>query len=224
MSNIQGVDSAMALLQEHALTNQIDYQYVMQCLKEYGSPRAKLTRLIESEAIIHIRKGLYLLGPKFKLTPYCFEILANLIYGPSYVSLEWALQMYGLIPEHVEMITSVTSKIGKEFKTPIGIFSYSHTHSKAYFVGVTTKKVTEYENPLIATPEKALIDMLIIRRGKMTSLKELEQVLLEDLRIEESDLLAFDMKQVSKIVQAFPHSAARFFEKWLAGRKRRSHE
>lgn len=216
MTNIYGIDKAMAVLQERAMANEIDYQFVMDCLQEYGSPRSKLTRLLKSQALIHIRKGLYLLGPKFKRSAYCLELLANMIYGPSYVSLESALQIYGLIPEHVEMITSVTSKLSKEFRTPVGHFLYAHCHPKSYSIGITTKSFSEHENPLIATPEKALIDMLTIRRGKITTFSQLEYILLEDLRIEEEDLRALDIKQIRAIQDAHPHSAVDFLEKWLS--------
>lgn len=215
MSIIEGVDESMAIIQERSLTNELDYQFVMDCLKDYGSPRAKLTRLLKSEALIHVKKGLYLLGQKFKHSPYCLELLANLIYGPSYVSLERALQIYGLIPEHVENVTSVTAKASKKFKTPVGYFLYAHCHPNNYSVGVTSRTFSEYENPLIATPEKALTDILTIRKGKVTSMHQIEQILLEDLRIEEDDLLTLDIKQINNIQEAFPHSAVFFLKKWL---------
>lgn len=222
MANIYGIDKAMSLLQEKALTNQLDYQLVMDCLRDFRSPRKKLGRLLKSQALIHIRKGLYLLGPKFQHAPYCLELLANVIYGPSYVSLERALQIYGLIPEHVEMITSVTFKRGKEVLTPVGNFLYIHCHPKSYAVGVTIRSFSEYENPLIATPEKALTDMLTLRRGKVTSMQNIEKILLEDLRIEEEDLRTLDITLVRRILEAHPHSAVRFFEQWLSRIKGRS--
>ncbi len=219
MSKTQGIDSAIFALQEYSLTNILDYPFVTSHLKNYVSPRAKLTRLLKSGALIRVKKGLYLLGLKFKHSPYCLELLANLIYGPSYVSLEKALQIYGLIPEHVEGITSVTFKIGKEFKTPVGHFLYAHCHPQSYAVGVTSKTFSEYENPLIATPEKALTDTLTIRRGKIISTRQVGQILLEDLRIEEEDLLALDLKLISEIYKAYPHSAVYFLEKWLSSLK-----
>lgn len=211
----KGIDEVIWILQERSLTNELDYQFVMDCLKNYGAPRAKLTRLLKSGALIRVRKGLYLLGPKFRHAPYCLELLANLIYGPSYVSLERALQIYGLIPEHVENVTSVTAKDSKIFKTPVGHFLYAHCHPNSYSIGVTSRSFSKYENPLIATPEKALTDVLTIRKGKATSIHQIEQILLEDLRIEEGDLLALDIKQINEIHAAFPHSAIYFLKKWL---------
>lgn len=216
MSKKEGVDAVMAELQQHAPGNELDYQFVMEHLQDYGSPRAKLSRLIKDEALIRLRKGLYVLGPRFKHNPYCLELLANLIYGPSYVSLEWALRTYGLIPEHVEVVTSVTAKPGKEVRTPIGNFLYVHGHPSNYFIGVTMRQFSDKENALFATPEKALTDMITIRRGKITSMYQVEQILLEDLRIEESDLLNLDLSLISKIKEAYPHSGVYFLEKWLS--------
>jgi hypothetical protein len=216
MSNIEGIDSAMAIIQERAQANELDYRFVMDCLREYGEPRKKLSRLLKTEALIRVKKGLYLLGNKFKRSPYCLELLANLIYGPSYVSLERALQTYGLIPEHVEMLTSVTAKVGKEYRTPIGNFLYAHCHPKIYSVGVTLRAFSEHEKALIATPEKALTDMLTIRRGKVTSIQQIGRILLEDLRIEEEDLLNLDLNHVREILDAHSHSAIYFLEKWLS--------
>lgn len=215
-----GIDKAMGVIQESTPFNAVDYQFVMHHLQKYGSPRAKLTRLLKSKALIRVRKGLYLLGSKFKKSPYCLELLANMIYGPSYVSLERALEIYGLIPEHVQMITSVTFKSNKEFHTPVGNFSYAHCHPKSYSVGITTRAFSEYENPLIATPEKAVVDMLTIRRGKITSQHQLEQILLEDLRMEEDDLRNLDIKQIQMIQDVYPHSAINFLEKWLSKLKK----
>lgn len=216
MARTEGIDKAMAILQERSLTNELDYQFVMDCLKDYASPRAKLTRLLKSKALVRLKKGLYLLGNKFKHTPYCPELIANLIYGPSYVSLERALQIYGLIPEHVENITSVTAKASKEFRTPIGQFIYAHCHPNSYSVGVTIRSFSEHENPLFATPEKALTDILTIRKGKVTSTHQIEEILLEDLRIEESDLIALDIKLIRQIQEAHPHSAIYYLEKWFS--------
>jgi hypothetical protein len=216
MSNVDGVDSAIAKIQDRALVNELDYQFVMYCLKDFRSPRAKLTRLLKSGALIRAKKGLYLLGPRFKHSPYCLELVSNMIYGPSYVSLERALHIYGLIPEDVPLVTCMTTKASKQFKTPVGNFTYTHIPLRDFFVGVTTMQFSKYENPLIACPEKALTDLLMTRRGKMTSMLQLEAVLLEDLRIEEEDLLALDLNQIRKIKELIPHSAIQFLEKWLS--------
>lgn len=106
MNNPQGVDAAMAILRSQAPSEELDYRFVMNCLINYRSPRVKLNHLLNVGALIRVKKGLYVFGKQFSRGPYCLELLANKIYGPSYVSLEWALQFHGLIPERVEVVVS----------------------------------------------------------------------------------------------------------------------
>lgn len=208
--------SGIDIIQRRAIGNELDYSFIMDCLKEYASPRTKLTQLLKSGDLIRIKKGLYLLGNRYKKHFYSYELLANIIYGPSYVSLEKALQIYGLIPEHVEIITSVTPKKSKEFKTPVAYFSYTHCTPQSYPLGITTYQ-TENKNIhiLMATPEKALYDILTLRRGKVKSVKEIREILTEDLRIDEEELHKLNKDKISEFLKIAPHSAIFFLEKWL---------
>ena len=203
----QGLDPALLKLKQRAKGNELTYGFVMDCLSDYSSPRAKLTRLLESEALIRVKKGLYTFGEMNAKGPICKELLANLIYGPSYVSLEWALAYYGFIPERVYEVTSITSKQKKHFDTPLGRFSYTHTHSARYPIGITQGELSPFQKFLIASPEKALADLLITRRGKTTSLKRMEQILFQDLRIDEEQLSLLDINLIKKLQEVKPHSA-----------------
>mgnify|MGYP003983253749 FL=1 len=79
--------------------NELTYAQVMSCLStSYAKPRDKLTQLLKKKVLIRIKQGLYVLGEFLRKDPLNKELLANLIYGPSYVSLEWALSYYGIIP------------------------------------------------------------------------------------------------------------------------------
>ena len=89
-----------------------DYQVLMDALAEYRKPRDRITRLLSGGEIVRIKKGLYCFGEAFRREPIIREHLANMIYGPSYVSLEYALSYHGLIPERVETVTSVTTRSG----------------------------------------------------------------------------------------------------------------
>lgn len=199
------MDKAMTVLRSRAPSEELDYGFVMNCLGNYRFPRSKLTQLLRSKALIRVKKGLYVFGSPFNRHPYSLETLANLIYGPSYVSLEWALQTYGMIPERVEEITSVTFKRAHMFETPIGRFSYAHRPLLAHPTGVIRMQASEYQSYLIATPEKALIDLLTIRRGQVLKISELEEVLFEDFRIEEDDLHRLSLVEIKKINNASPH-------------------
>ncbi len=75
-----------------------DYQYLSYRLRQYRSPRAKIGLMLKKKEIVRIKKGLYILPEEYggKLNKI---LLSNLIYGPSYVSYEYALSYWGLIPE-----------------------------------------------------------------------------------------------------------------------------
>ena len=89
-------------------TEIFDYQTLTDALKDLSAPRDKTTLLLRQGVIIRVKKGLYVFGDKYRRYPYSKELLANLVYGPSYVSLDYALAYHGLIPERVEALTSVT--------------------------------------------------------------------------------------------------------------------
>ena len=116
------MDLPSTILRERAPDEVLDYGFVMSCLAEYKNPRVKLHDLLQIKALVRIKKGIYIFGDQFAREPYSSETLANLIYGPSYVSVEWACQYYCLIPEKVTTITSVTTKQSKQFETAAGLF------------------------------------------------------------------------------------------------------
>jgi predicted transcriptional regulator of viral defense system len=161
----------------------IDYQFLGQKLKEYRSPRAKITQMLKSGELIRLKKGLYLLGEAVHSGFYELGPIANLIYGPSYLSLEWVLAYHGLIPERVEVVTSVTTTKNKSFDTPIGRFTYRYQHRDLYALGTTLE--TESQTPfLIASKEKALADYLYFAELKLESTQDLREFLENDLRFE----------------------------------------
>ncbi len=202
-----GIDPGLALLLEKAPSEELEYGFVMECLKAYKNPRIKLNNLLKIKALVRIKKGIYIFGEKFARQPYSSEVLANMIYGPSYVSLEWACQYYRLIPERVTTVTSITTQRSKQFETPLGLFTYDHLPSQIYPVGITLIKFTERQQALMATKEKALADLIVLRRGKFSSLKHFKETVFEDLRIEEEDIENLDLELLKLIHTARPHSA-----------------
>jgi hypothetical protein len=103
-----------------------DYTQMMYVLKDFRKPRDVVSILLREKQIIRIKKGLYIFGELWQRNAISREILANLICGPSVVSLDYALFWYGLIPERIVQITSVTTGRSREYDTPLGKFSYSH--------------------------------------------------------------------------------------------------
>jgi hypothetical protein len=179
-----------------------DYQVLLDALADYHKPRDKITRLLAEGTIIRIKKGLYCFGEGLRREPISREQLANLIYGPSYVSADYALGYHGLIPEHVETVTSVTTRRSRVFETPLGTFSYQTLSERCYGVGAALASVGR-TTFLIATPEKALIDKVWTdKRFNGRRMSDFEAYLRDDLRIEDASLGGLDRSRLEAIRRA----------------------
>jgi hypothetical protein len=163
---------------------EFDYQTLLGALKGYAHPRDRITTLLRKGIIIRVKKGFYVFGENDHQHPYSREILANLMYGPSYISLEYALQYYGLIPERVEAVTSVTVGRSRKFSTPLGLFTYRMIPMAAFRAGMDQIEMEDGRSYLIAVPEKALADKLRSDRISICSQKELQSWLFDDLRMD----------------------------------------
>lgn len=180
-----------------------DYQALTTALSGYSKPRDKITKLLASGAIIRIKKGLYCFGESLRKGPLSREQAANLIYGPSYVSLDYALSYHGMIPERVETVTSVTTRRSRAFRTPVGTFSYRMLQAPRYSTGAILETAGGVAF-LIATPEKALVDKVWTdRRFSGTRLSDFGAYLLDDLRIDEEALGRLDGSRLKSIALAY---------------------
>lgn len=185
-------------MRKKAPIEEIDYPFLLNILKGYRFPRNKISSLLTKGVIIRVKKGLYVFGKEFSMIPYSRETLANLIYGPSCISLDYALSHYGLIPERVEVITSITPNRNKFFKTPVGNFSYRYIENDKYYLGITFHQQDELHYSLIATKEKAIIDKLYFA-PKLDTVKDLKKYLYENLRMETTDVKHLDIKEIQNI-------------------------
>lgn len=171
-----------------------DYQMLMHHLREYKKPRDKITLLLKNHSIVRIKKGLYIFGPDYQRGAVSLEVLANLVYSPSYISLEYALSKYGLIPERAYQITSVCLNRSRTFKTPVGMFIYKKRSLSVYPVGIN-----RVENYLIAGPEKALADFIFEIRD-LKDIREMKEYLYENMRMEQSILKKLNRKLLAEII------------------------
>ncbi|MBI2121988.1 MAG: hypothetical protein HYT98_02595 [Candidatus Sungbacteria bacterium] len=121
---------------------------------------------VKSGLFVKLRNNFYAI--KDSNPDYFF--IANKLYQPSYVSLETALSHYKIIPEVVYGTSSITTKAPREFKTPLGNFTYRHIKTEA-FTGYRLQEIDRY-NALFAEPEKALADYLYFVDLKKTSLND----------------------------------------------------
>ncbi|MDL1963208.1 MAG: hypothetical protein LWW98_02530 [Deltaproteobacteria bacterium] len=199
----------MLTLRNTALIEEFDYNFIKHALNRYKNPRVKINNLLKKGEIIRVKKGLYVFGPKLARKPFSKETLANLIYGPSYISLEYALSFYGLIPERVETITSVTNKRKKLFNTPVGIFSYKYINPSIYPYGITSYGVDKHHSILIATKEKALSDILYFS-DKISNEVQMEKYLFDDLRLNRKELINFNLRKVKKLAGLYMHNVSIF--------------
>lgn len=176
-----------------------DYQTLTDALKDLSSPRDKITRLLREGIIVRVKKGLYVFGGKYRRYPYSKELLANLVYGPSYVSLDYALAYHGLIPERVEALTSVTPSRSRRFSTPVGLFIYRQIPARAYEVGMIRVEGEHDQAFLIASPEKALADKIVSVRGAhIASIGEMGRFLEEDLRIDTGAIRSLSAEKIDE--------------------------
>ena len=197
---------------------EFDYQALLDALQDYAHPRDKISDLLRKDVIVRVKKGLYIFGDSYRKHPYSREILANLIYGPSCVSLEYALHNHGLTPERSIALTSVTTKRPKKFETPVGLFLYKNVPEAGFHVGLQRVELENGRAFLIAGPEKALADKFRSDRGlKIRSQKECLDYLVNSLRIEESDLANLDAGLLEKIAKAYGSKRIHF----LSGMVRR---
>lgn len=215
-----GGNMRIEALRKLADREEVDYQFLVSVLKDYSRPRDKITAWLKSKDLIRIKKGLYVFGKNVSLTPYSLEILANLIYGPSAISLGYALSFYGLIPERVSVVTSITNKRHKEFSTPAGDFTYYFLHPKKYYVGIVLKAISSNRQFFIATQEKALCDQIQIidKNVKFNDLRDVESYLLHDLRIDKAALKNLSVTTLYEIAMVYQNKnlklLTQFLKKW----------
>lgn len=191
-------------LRKHSDIEEIDYVYVVSTLQQWAAPRNVISRLVKSGDLIRVKKGIYIFGPNYRKRPYSLEILANKIYGPSYISCEYALSLWGLIPEQVREITSVTTGKKKHFITPVGRFSYFPVKSPYFSIGVTLSNIIPGNPFLIATPEKSLIDLLLFRNEIFEDKDKLASILFDDLRIDPVQFFNLNTKLLKSMTHIAP--------------------
>lgn len=184
-------------------------------LREYVSPADKISRMVKNGKIVPIRRGLY--STEKAINPYVF---ANMIYGPSYVSFEYALSVYGLIPETVRVVTSATfeKKKKKQFKTEVGTFTYRDIPAAVYPLGLELRSEGEYFY-MIASREKALCDQLY-KVSPVSNYSELEQLLFEDLRVDENELMKFSLNDVEEYAKRYGSTNVRRLAGYMRKRMR----
>lgn len=166
-------------------------QLLLKELDTYRTPATKIGRMVNAGELYVVKRGLY---ETDKSCPPAY--LSGVIYGPSYLSFEYALSVYGMIPERVEVFTAATLRKNrsKKFSNTFGLYTYRDIPESAFPYGITIRTEGEY-SWLIATPEKALCDLLYAKQS-VDSTSDLEGLLFDSLRIEEDDFNELDRERL----------------------------
>ena len=147
--------------------------------------RRQLSRWTQAGRLYQLRRGLYALAPPFqKVKPHPFLVANRMVRG-SYVSLQSALAHYGLIPEYVPVVTSVTTARPGHWDTPLGGYLFRHVKTGLLW-GYRRADVSPGQRAFVASPEKALLDLIYLQPGGDAP------HYLQELRLQSLDRLDLD--------------------------------
>ncbi|HHT66925.1 MAG TPA: hypothetical protein GX010_01660 [Erysipelotrichaceae bacterium] len=194
--------------------------YDMQALKtkykNYSNINQKISIETKKNNLIRIKRGLYTDDLKVD-----GPVIANVCYGPSYLSFEYALSYYGLIPEYVSVYTSACfgKKNNKRYQLKNATFEYRSVPDKVFSYGITyltNEKGVRYK---IARKEKALCDTLY-SKYPVRSIKDLKIMLFDDLRIDEDEFMELDFDFIILIAPLYRSNTLSVLRKYVLRIKR----
>lgn len=182
---------------------------VMYELRDYASPKAKLTQMLKKGEILQICRGVYCTSkddPRFPI--------ASMIYSPSYISFETALAYYQMIPERTYSVMSAGFRLKKEkyYDTPLARYSF-HYIPEAVFPWALSPAQEQGYGFRLATKEKALCDTLYKIRG-IKSRKAIANLLFEDLRMDSSEILALEWPAIKELIPLYHSTTLNTLLRW----------
>ena len=180
-----------------------DHVYLISLLGDYVNANDKIRRMVKSGEILKLKKGLYVSADS---STHRFTV-ANLLYSPSYVSLESALSYWGMIPEKVVNITSVTNKRTREYTNKLGQFYYNPIKSSSLHLGIVYDAANRF---VIANQTKAVSDYLKVKKIKY---KDVIALLENDLRIDIEAIAALDLELLSLLGEEYKSPSIRKLSK-----------
>jgi len=193
------------LLQAFASQPYFDYPAVrlhFQSESDHTS-RTALSRFAKRGILRELKRGIYAFSEPYRSQPLNPLQIAQVLYSPSYVSELWALSWYGVIPEKVTLITSVTTRATRIFKNALGEYRY-RTIDGRFFHSWQTEEILSAE-VRIATPEKALLDLWYLEKGEWTAAR------MESMRFETRII---DTGKLHVLAQSCPPRLIRAIKAW----------
>lgn len=190
-------------------TQQLKEQY-----SDYVDLNGRIARDVKQGKLFPLVKGVYETNPNADGSK-----LAQFIYGPSYLSFDYALAEYGLIPEAVHAFTCATfnKRKTKTYENKFGTFIYRDVPINAFSYGVIAKVDGDYVYQT-ATPEKALCDKLY-SISPIKSIKGLKNLLFEDLRIDEDKFNELNRQEILELAPLYHSTNLNFLAKFIKGKK-----
>lgn len=153
-------------------------------LGDYKAPLQKIMMMERSGELLRIKRGLYVVSPTISGCKISMSLIANHLYPYSYISMQTALREYGLIPERVYTIKSISMRRSKNITTSMGEFIYIGCNPDYYPIGVNIKDCNNYSY-MIASPEKALCDLVVFTSGlNLRYLSETRAYIEDDIRMD----------------------------------------
>ena len=188
-----------------------DFQSLSVKYKEYSNIYQKINNECKKGILVKIKRGLYsddLYNDK--------EVIANICYNPSYISFEYALSYYGVIPEFVSTFTSATfgKKNNKIYHMKDFTFDYRSVPNEVFPMGILIMKNSKDISYKIASKEKALCDLLY-SKYPVRSIKDLKTLLFEDMRIDENEFLKMNVEFIKEIAPLYHSNSLNVLKKYL---------
>jgi len=180
--------------------------------KEYSDVNGKIRREIRKGTYIPIIRGLYETN---KTTPGYY--LSSYIYGPSYLSFDYALSFYGMIPERVTnyILATFNKQKTKKYITSFGTYFYRDIPKSAYPFDIKVIEENGYVY-YIASKEKAFCDKLYSSKP-VFSVKQLKELIFENLRIDFETFSSLDMAKLRMLIPKYKSKNLMFLEKLIKG-------
>ncbi len=167
--------------------------------------RRQVSGWIKKGYLLQLKKGVYILGSAYRKIEPSPRFIANYLVMPSYLSLEYALGYYDLIPEKVTVYSSLTTKKTQSFTNSLGRFEYNSIKENLFFG--FTKAGSGSQAFFIASPEKTLLDFFYFRgrvRGGIEGFDSFRFQNLEILKIKRfHEFMPAYPKRVKKTIRAF---------------------
>lgn len=180
--------------------------------------RRQLSRWTRAGRLYQLRRGLYALAPPFrKVKPHPF-LVANRMVRASYVSCQSALAHYALIPEYVPLVISLTTARPGRWATSLGSYQFHHVKAE-WLRGYRLTEVSPEQRAFVASPEKALLDLVYLTAGgdspdylRELRLQNLDQVDLETLRRRAALAESPKLRRASEVIVELARSEALEYE------------